>query len=148
MTVGVACGIVPAMDATELETRMQALIARSGYIQAMGMRLVACGEGHATVHCPLTAAHLNTAGICHGGVITGLCDMAAGVATKSRLDDPDGRVVSISLTVNFQRPGLAGRCLVAQARVRSGRSIVCCDVDMRDDEGTAIATALVTLKVG
>jgi acyl-coenzyme A thioesterase PaaI-like protein len=74
-------------------------------------------------------------------------DMAAGVATKSQLDDPTRAVATVSLTVNYQRPGELGRTLIAEAVVKSGRRIVSCEVAVRDDRGEPIALGLATLHV-
>ena len=53
-----------------------------------------------TCHDAFPSTHTNTQGVCHGGVISGLMDMAAGVAAKSQLEDRTRAVATVSLTVN------------------------------------------------
>ena len=126
---------------------LQALFARSSYSQAMGFRLAEAQNGRARIECVVSEAHTNTLGFCHGGVISGLMDMAVGVAAKSSLDDPLRGVTTVSLTVNYQRPGEVGRTLSAEATVQSGRRILSCAVTVQDDRGEAIAVGVATLKV-
>jgi acyl-CoA thioesterase len=127
---------------------MQALFARSHYSQAMGFRLAEANQGRARVECVVTEGHTNTQGLCHGGVISGLIDMAVGVAAKSMLDDPQRPVATVSLTVNYQRPGELDRTLTAEATIQSGRRTLSAAVTVRDDRGQSIAVGLATLKVG
>lgn len=127
---------------------MDDLVLQSNYSQALGFRLVDSGDGRARIACVLRTEHMNTRKVCHGGVISGLMDMAAGVATKSQLDDPHTRnVATVSLTVNYQRPGHLGEELVAEAHVLSGRRIVTCEVAVTTLEGTPVAVGLATLNV-
>ena len=107
---------------------MQTLFARSNYGRAMGFRLVEAGGGSARIECLVSENHENTQGVCHGGVISGLMDMAAGVAAKSMQGDPQCPVATLSLTVNYQRPGELGRTLSAEATIQSGRRILSCSV--------------------
>jgi uncharacterized protein (TIGR00369 family) len=127
---------------------LQALFVRSNYSQAMGFRLVDARDGRARIECVVSPAHTNVLGICHGGVISGLMDMAVGVAAKSSLDDPHRPVTTVSLTVNYQRPGELGRTLSAEATVQSGRRILSCVVTVSDDQGNPIAVGMATLKAG
>jgi acyl-CoA thioesterase len=127
---------------------MQALFARSQYSQAMGFRLAEARDGRARVECVVSEGHLNTQGLCHGGVISGLMDMAVGVAAKSMLDDPQRPVATVSLTVNYQRPGELDRTLTAEATIQSGRRILSAAVAVRDDRGESVAVGVATLKVG
>jgi uncharacterized protein (TIGR00369 family) len=127
---------------------MQELFVRSNYSQAMGFRLVEAKSGRARIECVVSDSHANTQGVCHGGVISGLIDMAVGVAAKSMLDDPQRPVATVSLTVNYQRPGELGRTLSAEAIVQSGRRILSCAVTVSDDRGAPIAVGLATLKIG
>jgi uncharacterized protein (TIGR00369 family) len=127
---------------------LQALFVRSNYSQAMGFRLLEASDGRARIDCVVSPAHTNTLGFCHGGVISGLIDMAVGVAAKSSLDDPQRPVTTVSLTVNYQRPGELGRTLSAEATVQSGRRILSCAVTVSDDQGNPIAVGVATLKAG
>lgn len=113
----------------------------------MGFRLVNASAGSASIECLVAPEHANTRGVCHGGVISGLMDMAAGVATKSLLPAGGRAVATVSLTVNYQRPAQVGRTLTAAATVRSGRRIVSCEITVRDDQSEPIAIGMATLHV-
>ncbi len=123
------------------------LFTQSNYSRSMGFRLASANAGCASIECVVAEAHANTRGVCHGGVISGLMDMAAGVATKSLFADKARAIATVSLTVNYQRPAEVGRTLTARATVRSGRSVVSCEVVVQDDLGEPIAQGLATLAV-
>jgi uncharacterized protein (TIGR00369 family) len=122
--------------------------AKSNYSNAMGFTLERSGQGCAVVTCSIGEAHLNTRGFCHGGVISGLMDTAAGVATKSQLDDSQRTVATVSLTVNYQRAGQRGDTLHAKAQVLGGRRVVSCEIRVTNERDELIATGLATLRVG
>lgn len=119
----------------------------SNYSEAMGFSVLHTDDGGARVACRLNEQHMNSRGVCHGGVISGLMDMAVGVATKSRLDDPERAVATVSLTVNFERAGQQGDLLIAEAQVRSGRRIASCEVLVRNEAGLPIGSGMATLSV-
>jgi uncharacterized protein (TIGR00369 family) len=135
------------LEMSDLPQALHELFAKSNYAQAMGFCLVAAGAGRARVETVVASTHTNTQGLCHGGVISGLMDMAAGVALKSQLDDTKRAVATVSLTVNYQRPAQLGRKLTAEATIQSGRRIVSCEISVRDDQGEAIALGVATLHV-
>lgn len=93
----------------------------------------------ARVAMPLTEHHLNGWGAAHGGVISALVDAAFGSAAN------DGRqtaVVTLSVTIDFLRPGLKGP-LTAEARLtHAGSHILNYDVKVLDGEGSLIARAI------
>lgn len=122
---------------------LDVLFTQSNYSRAMGFRLVGASAGSASIECLVNPEHANTRGVCHGGVISGLMDMAAGVATKSLFSD--AAIATVSLTVNYQRPAQVGRTLTATATVCSGRRIVSCEILVRDDHDEAIAMGMATL---
>jgi uncharacterized protein (TIGR00369 family) len=124
---------------------LDALFAQSSYSKMMAFRLIQAGDGRARIECVVSPVHTNTSGVCHGGVISGLVDATAGVAAKTRFAEPEQVVATVSLTVNYLRPALVGRTLVAEARVSGGRRILSCEIAVRDDEGEAIASGLATI---
>lgn len=132
---------------SEAQPPLDVLFTQSPYSRAMGFRLANASDGSASIECVVAPEHANTRGVCHGGVISGLMDMAAGVATKSLFSDGPRGVATLSLTVNYQRPAQVGCTLTATATVRSGRRIVSCEVLVRDDQGEPIAMGLATLDV-
>lgn len=86
--------------------------------------------------------HINRNGAVHGGVLLSLLDSVCSLA-GTRLEDGriKGRVVAVSITANFIAAVSQGT-LHACARTRGGgRRILLVDGEIRDDEGTLIATA-------
>ncbi|MEO8224657.1 MAG: PaaI family thioesterase [Gammaproteobacteria bacterium] len=88
-------------------------------------------------------------GYFHGGVISGLADLAAGGAVTTTL--PVGRaVVSISLNVNFLAPASGPRLVAKGTVVKVGSTVGVASVEVVTvDEGREqlCATATVTFRV-
>ena len=88
-------------------------------------------------------------GYFHGGVISGLADLAAGGAVTTTL--PAGRaVVTISLHVNFLAPAKGERLVAKGSVVKVGGTVGVASVDLFTEEGAnehLCATATVTFRV-
>ena len=88
-------------------------------------------------------------GYFHGGVISGLADLAAGGAVTTTL--PAGRaVVSISLHVNFLAPARGERLIARGTVVKVGGTVGVASVDVvtaNGDQELLCATATVTFRV-
>ena len=87
----------------------------------------------------------NHFGQLHGGALATLLDVAMASAARSLHPDAQG-AATVSMTLNFMRP--ASGPVSARGRVRqNGRSLVFCDSEVVDAEGTVVATAIGTFKV-
>ena len=89
------------------------------------------------------------ADVVHGGALSTLVDTAATAAAWAGAEDTTSlRGTTVALTVNFV--GAArGQDVTATARVsRRGRTIVFVDVEATGADGTLVARALVTYKLG
>lgn len=83
----------------------------------------------------------NTVGAAHGGAIATLLDVALATAANSL--HPDKGMMTVSMTLNFLRPGRG--LLQARAKVRQeGRTLVFCDGEVVDEAGKLVATAMGT----
>jgi uncharacterized protein (TIGR00369 family) len=121
----------------------------SGYRRTMGLRILRAPESDphaAIVECEVSMPYANTQGVAHGGLISGLIDTAAGIAVKLAAGDAQLPVATVSLTINYHRPGQVGRTLRAVGRRISGSRTPCCAVEVHDDHGTHVASGLVTLR--
>jgi uncharacterized protein (TIGR00369 family) len=118
----------------------------AGYRNTMGLRIVRSARSEAVVECEIAPAFANTQGVAHGGLVSGLIDTAAGVATKLAAGHGLVAVATVSLTVNYHRPGRIGHTLRAVAKVISGKGTVSCAIEVHDDEGHHIASGLATLR--
>ena len=115
----------------------EAMYARDGASQALGMALEEVRPGYARLRMTVRPDMLNGHGTCHGGLVFALADSAFAFACNSR------NVVTVAsgCTIEFLAPAEEGDVLVAEAQERSlaGRNGVY-DVDVRRDGGGLVAT--------
>jgi len=102
--------IVPPTKA-ELADRIRLLFASNPFSAPLGIELLECDEGHASLRMPVTEACLNAHGSGHGGAIWTLADMAFGAAGYY-----DGQILTTASTLNFVRPAPPGVPLLARGR--------------------------------
>jgi uncharacterized protein (TIGR00369 family) len=125
----------------------KAWIENSAFVEHLGIELEAMEPGTARLRLPYSG-NLPTMGeVVHGGAISSLIDTAAAAAAWSGAEVPEKiRASTVGLTVNFLAPA-KGADVVAEARVlrRGGVSVVA--VDVSNDEGERVATALVTYRL-
>ncbi len=97
-------------------------------------------DGHCVLSMPLDDRHWNRFGMAHGGAIFALADEAFGRGCIAA-----GVVcVTAQASISYLRAGTMGP-LRAEARpVKIGRSLVVCDVQIYNGEGTLIAKAAMT----
>ncbi|MBP7454480.1 MAG: hydroxyphenylacetyl-CoA thioesterase PaaI [Ottowia sp.] len=102
----------------------------------MGMQLVQCEPGRATMTMPVRALHLNGHQICHGGFIFTLADSTFAYACNSR----NHNTVANGCSIEFLRPAKEGDVLTAvgQEQSLSGRHGIY-DIRVSDQNGQTIA---------
>jgi uncharacterized protein (TIGR00369 family) len=132
--------------ADEIFDELDRVFGTSNYRRTMGMRSVRSANSEAIVECEVAPEYANTQGVAHGGLISGLIDTVAGIATKLAAADAHIPVATVSLTVNYHKPGLVGRTLRAVGRRLSGTGTVCVAIEVHDDTGEHIASGLATLR--
>ena len=114
-----------------------------GWRELMGLEVVDGDGDSATIELEADHRHLNPHGTVHGGVIATLVDSAMGSAVL-REDTGDEAPVTIEMKVTYLEPARPGR-LRAEATVRRrGKRIIIAEVDVTDDEGTAVAHGIGT----
>jgi uncharacterized protein (TIGR00369 family) len=130
------------LSAEEL-ARLRETFARVPYVNLLGLEFVSAERGAATFALEVREELTRMGGIVHGGAVVSLLDTAAAFAVHTVIE-PDGRTVTVDLTVHFLRPALTGR-IEAHARVlRRGRRVCILSVEARDDGAEIIATATMT----
>lgn len=133
--------------ATLLAARVLALA--GGATGAAGIEVVLAEPGRVHLSVARRDDLLQFKGYFHGGVISGLADLAAGGAVTTTL--PPGRaVVSISLHVNFLAPAKGERLVAKGSVVKVGGTVGVASVDVVTIEGDReqlCATATVTFRV-
>ena len=134
------------MEAADLG---RAWFEHSPFVQKLGMRLVSMGPDEAEIELPFEESLATAGDVVHGGAISSLLDTAAALAAWSGHDMSAGtRWGTIGFSVNFLSSG-QGQALRAHARVTKRGSKICfCEVAVRDEAGAAVATALVSYRLG
>lgn len=112
-----------------------------------GMSVLDASPGAVEIALDAAPHHLNLQGALHGGMIATLADTAAGLAVRTQLA-PGRTHATISLTVQYLRPGAPGR-IVGRGRVlRIGRTLAHAAADVLDGDGRLLATASATIALG
>ena len=116
---------------------VHALATRDGYVRHLGIELVDCGEGSATVRMHVGPQHLNFNGTCHGGAIFSLADSAFGLASNSH-----GIVAAaVDAHVTYQVAVVDGDVLTARAHEISRRpKLAVYRVDVTRSDGTLVSS--------
>ncbi|WP_405135240.1 PaaI family thioesterase [Nocardia sp. NBC_01388] len=108
----------------------------------LGMRAVSASFGEVVFACTPDESMYNPIGMVHGGVACTLLDSAAGCAVHTTLAANVG-YTSIEIKVTYLRPIHAhtGELLVRGWVTKPGRRVAFAEADVRDAEGTLLATA-------
>jgi uncharacterized protein (TIGR00369 family) len=76
----------------------------------------------------VSAAHCNSRGFLHGGVLAALCDNVMGLSLGAALNNANANIVTITLTLDYLGSAKAGDIILIEPRViRAGGSIGVCD---------------------
>ena len=106
------------------------------FFQFMEATVAHTARGQATITLPMKPEYSNSYGIVHGGVVTALVDMAAGVALRTL----KVRIVTVEVSTNYFEPVALDDELTAEARlVQEGRKILHADVEVFTREGKLAA---------
>ena len=143
--------MMATMCADETATRLaeRVLALAGGATGAAGIEVVLAEPGRVHLSIGRRDDLVQFKGYFHGGVISGLADLAAGGAVTTTL--PLGRaVVSISLHVNFLAPARGERLVAKGSVVKVGGTVGVASVDVvtiEADRELLCATATVTFRV-
>jgi acyl-CoA thioesterase len=112
------------------------LATRDPFVNAVGIRCLDAGAGHATVALDVGDAHINFNGKCHGGAIFTLADTAFGLASNSH-----GLIaVGIDAHITYHVAAQAGDTLTATAvEVSRTRRIAVYRIEVKRSDGALIA---------
>ena len=101
-----------------------------------GVELLETGNGYAKARMGIKPMHLNGGGVCQGGAIFTLADLAFAAATNSHAR----LTLSITSNINFFKAESKG-FLYAEAReVFSHKRLANCEVNITNEAGELIAT--------
>lgn len=112
----------------------------TGYHKVLDYQHYDWGLGFSTLKMQVLPKHLNMAGVIHGGVLTGLLDIAC---AQSGIYFPDEQVVRRSVTLSLTTT-FTGQCsggvITATGKVRArGRKIYNASGEIKDEQGNLLA---------
>ena len=116
----------------------------------LGFELVEWVPERVLIKMPFRDDICTVGDLVHGGAISALADTTATAVAWSGVDasNPPQRGTTISLAVDFML-GARGRDLLAEGTIaRRGKSIVFCNVAVRNTEGEQVAQAKAVYKLG
>ena len=109
----------------------------------LGMRLHRVHRDGITIACTLRDDLRNSAGAAHGGVAAAMADAAVGVAIQRHFGG--GRsITTVEFKINYFLPVTEGRIFARSHLLRIGSTLCVGNVDLADERGRAIGTAIVT----
>lgn len=119
-------------------TLLEQLNAGDHFASFIGVKMTEVREGYARTEITVEDRHLNSAGVCQGGVIYTLADFSfAGVANSHGILS-----LGISNTITFIKSGQLGDHLIAECtEVVNHHKLPYCDIKVSNQNGEVIAVA-------
>lgn len=119
-----------------MATLLDTLNEKDRFANSIGARLVEIREGYARAELVVEERHLNGAGLCQGGVMYTLADLAfAGVANCHGILS-----LGISNTITFIKPGKLGDHIIAECTEQvNHHKLPYCDVRVTNRDGDVLA---------
>lgn len=109
----------------------------------LGMKLLECSDGKATMAMTVGTGFHNPMGTLHGGVLISLADAAMGIALGSTLAEHE-TFTTLELKMNFLRPVISGRIVAEGNVVHRGATIALVEAVVRGDHGKVVARGTAT----
>jgi len=109
----------------------------------LGMRLHGVHRDGITIDCTLRDDLRNSGGVAHGGVAAAMADAAVGGAIQRHFGG-GRRITTVELKINYFLPVTEGRIFARSHLLRIGSTLCVGSVDLTDERGRAIGTAIVT----
>ena len=102
-----------------------------------GARLVTVKDGYAKSQLTVAEKHLNAGGVCQGGAIFTLADVALAAVSNAGLQ----LTFAINSSIFYHRSAMLGDTLTAEAvAVSKHPKVPYCEVSVRNQDGTLIAS--------
>jgi uncharacterized protein (TIGR00369 family) len=113
------------------------------YAAFLGLELGDLADGQVSVHLRVRDELLQNQGMVHGGALASLIDTASAFAVLSQIDVHE-KVTTTDLTIHYLRPLTKGRMTATARIVRGGRRLFVLSVDVTNEGGVLLATAVTT----
>jgi uncharacterized protein (TIGR00369 family) len=130
-------------QAKRFEEVLRLRLKQSHATEMLGFALDSVKSGRAVLRLDVRRRHKQLHGVVHGGILAAMADTAAAIASYSVL--PIGSTLAtVQLSINYLEPVPRGR-VRAEARVlRVGRNFVVAECEIRIEDGSLAAKALLT----
>jgi acyl-CoA thioesterase len=111
----------------------------------LGIKILEAHQGRSALEMVVSADHLRSLDMAHGGVIASLLDSASGLAAHS-LAPLDQVTLTVQLNVNYIRPAFQGETLRAVGKIlHSGRRTAVVTSELRTAAGDLVASSSATM---
>ncbi|MEV4153243.1 PaaI family thioesterase [Nocardia salmonicida] len=129
---------------------MALFLPQSPFVRHMGIELVDIEEGSARLRMPFREELVTVGDMVHGGALAGCIDIGIMAAAWAGARLPEQlRGVTVSMSIDFIQPANAESVDIIGTRLRAGRHLSTCRVDIvATDGGRLIAAGAGTYKVG
>ncbi|MDH6358434.1 PaaI family thioesterase [Parabacteroides sp. PF5-9] len=101
-----------------------------------GVELLEVGNGYAKARMEIKPMHLNGGGVCQGGAIFTLADLAFAAATNSHAR----LTLSTNSSINFFKSESTGFLYAEAQEIFNHKRLAHCEVKITNEAGTLIAT--------
>jgi len=116
------------------------------FYKHLGITLTEVKLGNAEIQLKVTRKLIQSAGFAHGGVIAALIDSAVGLALCTTVD-PQDRITTIELHVNFIAPAKLGFLKTQGQILHRGKRTGVGDAEVRDADGLLVAKGSATYMI-
>ena len=114
------------------------------FANLLGIQVIEQNADKAVLQVRLKQEFLNSWGVANGGVVMTMLDLCMGAAVRGRLGQALS-VLTIDASMSFMNPARSD--FTATGRVlRPGKSMMFCEAEAHDSDGTLLAKALGTMK--
>ncbi|WP_027500503.1 PaaI family thioesterase [Rhodococcus sp. UNC363MFTsu5.1] len=129
---------------------MRLFLPHSPFVQHLGIELVDIGDDHARLRMPFRDNLVTVGEMVHGGALAACIDIGIMAAAWAGPRVPEKlRGVTVSMSVEFLEPAFAEDVDIIGTRVRQGRRLSNCTVDIvTTGGGTLVAKGMGTYQVG
>ncbi|PKV98463.1 PaaI family thioesterase [Nocardia fluminea] len=129
---------------------MSLFLPQSPFVQHMGIELIDIDEGRARLRMPFREELVTVGDMVHGGALAGCVDIGIMAAAWAGARLPEQlRGVTVSMSIDFVQPAHAESIDIIGTRLRAGRHLSTCRVDIvATGDERLIAAGSGTYKVG
>ncbi|MEE8399730.1 MAG: PaaI family thioesterase [Desulfobacterales bacterium] len=125
--------------------QLNRIVSESPYFSLLSMKMVDIGIGFSLFEMDVDRKHFHPFGFTHGGVFASIIDSAAFWAMHFDLDDPDSRMISVDLKLNFLAPAASGKLIARGRRIKHGKTLGYAEAEVTDEKGKILAHGTSTL---